>query len=685
MRPTWQELLDGIKPSPITTWEQEAMDKLQPGQYDIYWKKIDAFLDEAREVFTRTGISSMLISGDVSVCIYTSQGDLVGTSCGATIHAVVAQSSIKWIIKNYQNDPTVGIYEGDIFYVGDILYGCIHNLDQYLFMPVFNDEKLIAWVGGHVHEPETGGVEPGGMSPAAKSRHYEGMLLPPLKIGVNYRLKSDLMELMTNFISRAPRMQRIDVMARATGADRMRIRIQELAREKGNDFVVGLFRRMIQVAEEGVKSKIKELTDGVYRVAIFDDTVGYAEGLNRAKLSLIKKDDHITFDFTGTSPENEGSYNAMPHIVVGMANISLWGFYFHEIPMSAGAYSSFDWIIPEGSVFNCHPEAASSNSPVLCGLVMSAFPICFSKLCFDSNIKYAVGATHANMGMGIVIAGVNQYGMPFAELLGGPLNSEGGGARYNMDGIDTFGFSWCLAGRAPDVEHDEVENPISIISFRQQKDTGGAGKYRGGCSSQIMLTPHEVPWLAFNSISSGSRVKKTAGLFGGYVGSTQPGIQVTNTNYLEKMASGDRDLPVDIEDLISSRSITGKYSFECNTRATRILQPGDIFCLAGAGGGGYGDVLERDAEAVMDDIKNDLISHWTAQNVYRVAYDSDTLIVDHEETEQLRQAFREERKELGKTYDEFMQEWSELKPPEEALKFYGSWPDAEKVQEIVRI
>ncbi|MDY7038687.1 MAG: hydantoinase B/oxoprolinase family protein, partial [Thermodesulfobacteriota bacterium] len=221
--------------------------------------------------------------------------------------------------------------------------------------------------------------------------------------------------------------------------------------------------------------------------------------------------------------------------------------------------------------------------------------------------------------------------------------------------------------------------------FRQQRDTSGPGKYRGGSGAEMLLTPHQVPWLAFNSISSGSRVKQTSGLFGGYIGSTSPGVQVTGTNYFEKLASGDKDLPVNLEELVSFRSIKGNYSFESTIRSTRVLQPGDIFCLAGAGGGGYGDVLERDPDAVMEDIKNGIISHWTAQNVYMVAYDPDSQIVDHKKTDQLRSNFREERKRIGKKYDEFMQEWSKQKPPEEALKFYGSWPDAKKLTEIIRI
>ena len=78
------------------------------------------------------------------------------------------------------------------------------------------------------------------------------------------------------------------------------------------------------------------------------------------------------------------------------------------------------------------------------------------------------------------------------------------------------------------------------------------------------------------------------------------------------------------------------------------------------------------------------LSQWTADNVYHVAYDPETLEVDHEKTEELRRRERERRKEQGQRYEEFEREWSQKRLPEAALKHYGSWPDAKKVRDIIR-
>jgi hypothetical protein len=115
------------------------------------------------------------------------------------------------------------------------------------------------------------------------------------------------------------------------------------------------------------------------------------------------------------------------------------------------------------------------------------------------------------------------------------------------------------------------------------------------------------------------------------------------------------------------------------------MENGDLWVVFSGGGGGYGDVLERDPGAVMDDLRKEVVSHWSAENVYHVAYDHENLEVDEEKTKQLRQKEREDRVSRGMTWDEFEKEWSQLRPPEEILEYYGSWPDARKTREIIRM
>ena len=193
-----------------------------PGDYEIYSENVNLMLQEGKEVMTKMGISSMLHSGDTLVAIYTARGDLVSAVLGTYLHSVTGQVPIKFILDRFADDPSVGVGEGDIYYCNEALYGGIHNPDQFALMPVFSEGELVGWVVSGAHQSETGGSEPGGEVTQAHTRHDEGMKLTPIKIGEGYRLRNDLLLMMENFISRAPRMQVTDVKARVAACDRVR-------------------------------------------------------------------------------------------------------------------------------------------------------------------------------------------------------------------------------------------------------------------------------------------------------------------------------------------------------------------------------------------------------------------------------------------------------------------------------
>ena len=270
--PTDQEKLAAIKVTPASEEELAAVEALSPGDYEIGFQRTNDILDEALEVFQRSSRSSMGVAGDVMCAIFSASGDLVNAAAGTYLHAIIQPIIIKYILKNYSENP--GIKEGDIWMANDALYGGIHNPDQVIVVPIFHEGKLIAWAGAANHTTETGASEPGGMPVSATSRFLEGMNLPPSKIGENHQIRNDWQELLTAFGIRAPQMIVTDAKARATAADRIRTRVIELADREGQQFVVGILRRMLQVAEEGARERISSWLDGTYRSANFADSVG---------------------------------------------------------------------------------------------------------------------------------------------------------------------------------------------------------------------------------------------------------------------------------------------------------------------------------------------------------------------------------------------------------------------------
>ena len=249
--PTLEEKLAALKVSKATDYERKCADTVAAGDYEIGVQRTADILDECYEIFMRSSRSSMGVAGDSIVAMFNAAGDLVNASAGTYLHAVIPPIVIKYIIARHSTNP--GINDGDIWYTNDALYGGIHNPDQVALMPVFFQGELVAWTAALSHTTETGAIEPGGMPLAAKSRFEEGMNLPPMRVGTNFRINNDVLEMFAAFGIRAEANVTVDMRARATTADRVRVRLLEMFEREGKEFVVGLMRRMLDEAEAGAR------------------------------------------------------------------------------------------------------------------------------------------------------------------------------------------------------------------------------------------------------------------------------------------------------------------------------------------------------------------------------------------------------------------------------------------------
>lgn len=678
----------GIKPETPSEEELAAAASLRVGDYEIFSENLVLIAQEGKEVMTKMGISSMLHSGDTMVGIYTAAGDLVTTVCGTLLHSVTGQIPIKFIIKHFSEDPSVGVREGDVFYTNEALYGGIHNPDQFALMPVFVGEELLCWVVSGAHQSETGGSEPGGEIPAAKTRHDEGMKLTPIKIGENYRLRTDLLNMMENFISRAPRMQVTDVKARVAACDRVRLRVQEMAARRSTTTLKGLFRKMIQETSAGVSQRISRWVDGTYRHNVFMDTTGHEDSLLRASITLKVKDGKISVSFDGSSPEHEGSYNAFASVIRAHCAVNLFEFPFNDFPISSGMMEHIDISVPKGSFLDASPEAAISCSPLVGGLVFPLLGVVLSKAMYSSEQRSQVCGYTSSSASAVMVSGTNQHGVRVTDFMGFPLNAYGLGARCDQDGVDVFGFPHGPWGKAPDVEDIESEFPLLHLYQRQMTDTCGYGKYRGGGGATIAYVVRGAPYVAFTSSQKESKFPAHNGLFGGYSMSTLPGIQVRGTDVLDRMAAGDPNIPAnDFELAVAQKNGTlgGEVIMEHQTRGIRILAEGDILAASTQGSGGYGDVLERDPQSVADDLQKQAITIGVARDVFGVVVDPLRFSVDVDATTARRAVLRQSRRDKAKPYDQWVKNWGTGRPPEQALKWFGTWPEGKPNRDVVRI
>ncbi|HZQ25528.1 MAG TPA: hydantoinase B/oxoprolinase family protein [Terriglobales bacterium] len=681
--PTLAEKLEWLKPAPATDFEQECANGIRAGDYEIGVQITNDILDEAMEIFVRSSRSYFGVSGDSMVAIFTAEGDLINASCGTYLHAIIQPIIIKFILKYYKENP--GIHDGDIFYTNDALYGGIHNPDQVAIMPVFHGSRLIAWATAALHTTETGAIEPGGMPVSAKSRFEEGMNLPPIKIGENFKLRNDFLEFYSVYGLRAPAMFISDLRARCTTADRVRVRLLEQVEKRGVEFIVGLMRRMLDVAQAGAFQKVKSLPDGKFRSVVFNDAIGWTPALVRScYLTLIKSGDRLTFDFTGTSPENPSSYNVHTQAVVGHLANFMYEYFFHDLPICSSTFAPIDFVFPENIILNPDKLAATSCCVYIGMQCRCATHNCFAKMMFSTAQWGQVASAPGSQHTAQICSGHSQWNLAVSDVLSFSLNTQGQGGRAASDGMDAYGFAWCAFGRAPDCEQVEGELPLTVTLSQHWKDSSGPGLNRGGSGAVQQWMIHKVPAMLSLCMGNGSKVPLGQPLFGGYASAPIPGISVRKADLLARMQAGDPGVTLDHRSILEKRDIKGDWTFELIARTPSVYSEGDLLFGFSGGGPGYGDPLERPPEAVVEDLKKNIISEWTAENVYRVAQDSETRRVDARRTEEMRAKERKGRLARGKTYEAFMKEWNQQSPPKDILQWYGSWPDAKATAPIFR-
>jgi N-methylhydantoinase B len=225
--------------------------------------------------------------------------------------------------------------------------------------------------------------------------------------------------------------------------------------------------------------------------------------------------------------------------------------------------------------------------------------------------------------------GVDQWGERFGYLLLDPMVGAIGAFSFR-DGIATGGQVRSPICRIGNVEHNEQSFPILTLYRRENTDSGGAGRYRGGNSAITAFVPHGTAEIEHETESSGAAIPTAPGLAAGYPACTNAYEFKRGTDILDWFRA--RRLPGDIKDLNGQDELL-------QLRQTDIRQgPSDVYAVAFAAGAGYGDPIERDPEAVRHDVEVGDISRAAARDVFRVVLvgDGDDPQVDQAATAALR-------------------------------------------------
>lgn len=677
------EIMRNHSIQPRSKMEEAALaQKLDPHQVHHVRGLINAALSEAFTMVNQMGAAPGAKWGDLVTGIYTAQGDLAMIAPhGIIAFAACCFYPIRFIIKNWIDDSTVGVKDGDGFIHNDARYGGVHNTDQSMMMPLYWKGELICWLSSTIHEGENGACEPGGMPAAAESKYDEGIKMSPFKVVENFKLKRDLVTFLQNSV-RDPKLQLEDMKVKLHAVMRLRERVLTILDQFGKDLLVGTLRSHLEDTETEMRRRIAEMPDGTTRVLQFMDSSLRENCLQKISLAITVKGDRMICDFRGTAPQfmnrsvntNIASFKAA--LCTGLLQ-NIWP----DLPHTMAVLSPIEIISDRNSIIDAEGEMPQAMSLMPMFKACVAWTIPMNKFNYSVPTKYsAVIASQYDQAATFIYGGLTQHGDVTGNFCG-DINGNGQGARSHADGEHSvspvFGFM-CDSG-----EHEINEEDTPIIRLGAQriaKDRVAWGKYRGGMGYEQIATARGSGMWGFMTGCEGSKFPSAQGLFGGYSCPSYQLMKIKGINIFEELKKDPNIVEVfDIVTLMNEQPIKGgQYSSNDMGMTFELCNEGEIYMICQGSGGGYGDVLERDPELVMKDLREDLMSHGNAHDIYKVVYDEANLVVDVEATAELRAAARRERIARSKPYDEFVAEWVTPEPPAH-LPYFGSWNDNTKI------
>ena len=630
------ELAAGLPESlPVHSVSQEQIDALDPLTYEVVRHRLWSVTEEMGDALQRMSGSPIVTDAndfDFAICDEIGQEVQVGLYNTMLVGAV--DLAIYWTLQNRVANP--GIREGDMFLCNDPwVGGGLHQNDVIVYQPVFHDGKLFAWTSAICHEPDLGGVGLGSFSPAAQDVFSEALPTPPVKVVRGFELQEDVADLWVRR-SRVPMLVSLDLRAKVGANTVGRKRLHEVIEQYGADTVKAVMKRMMADAESRLRGKLAGLPDGTWKATGYQDQSHEGDrGIHKITVAMTKAGDRLTFDFTGTGPQ-AGVINCTYAGMRGGVMLALLPMLANDIPWSAGGLMRcFDLVSEEGTINNASFPAAVGRGPIgpawLTGTLVAE---CLSQLLDCSpNLGQNVQAACCGTWDTAVIAGLDQRGpvpVPFLNVMMEPM-AGGYGARPGTDGMDTGGLFCIPMGRVPDVEMSEFLYPLLTLWRREEPDSGGPGRQRGGVGASLALALHGSHFPAgLVFASAGKAVAQNGGLAGGYPGNTGLEVLVRGTDVQAALAGGR--IPQTVADFGGDPEIVPCY-------AQSYLAPGEVLYMNWQGGGGYGDPLRRDADAVAEDVREFKVTAQAAADLYGVVLSGDGT-VDAAATQARREAVR---------------------------------------------
>ena len=563
---------------------------IDPIELELFKHAVFTIADEMAVTVIRTSYSSVVRDNmDFSTAIADHHGHVVAQGLTIAGHLGSIPSALAAVLERYGD----AMAPGDLFLLNDPYSGGMHLPDIFVFQPIFDGDQIVAFAATVCHHTDVGGRVAGSNAADSTEIYQEGLRIPPLRLYEGNRINETLEALIKQNV-RMPDHVFGDLRAQVAACRVAERYVRSLCDDMGGDTVMRFMKETMDYSERMTRQAISGLPDGVFEFEdwIDDDGVVPDQPI-RLHVAFTKKGDTLRADWSGSAPQVKGAINSTLSYTSAATYCAVRSILDGDIPENDGMCRAIEVVAPPGSIVNVLPPGPCAARG-LTGFRM--LDCAFGALARMAPEK--VFAASDGGVTGISVGGYREDRSPFVYV---EFLSAAWGGRPGADGPD--GISNLLSNLTlPSAEAIEARHPIEVICCEFVPDTAGAGRFRGGCSLRRRLRFLEGEGTL--QMRADRQVFRPYGLAGGHAG----------TFSRNAIASGE-----------TTRVLPGKV--------TVTIRQDDIISHETAGAGGWGDPLERHPEAVLVDIRDDLVSSAFARDVYGVVIDGARWTVDGGATE----------------------------------------------------
>ncbi|MET7477933.1 hydantoinase B/oxoprolinase family protein [Streptomyces sp. NPDC005648] len=417
---------------------------------------------------------------DFSCALFDPDGNLVANAPHIPVHLGSMGTSVKEVV--HRRGPAMR--PGDTYAVNDPYHGGTHLPDVTVITPVFDTQgdRILFYVASRGHHAEIGGIAPGSMPANSRTIEEEGVLFDNWLLAEAGRFREEeTLRLLTEapYPSRNPKTNLADLRAQIAANQKGVDEVARMIENFGLDVVQAYMRHVQDNAEEAVRRVIDALDDGEYAYETDSGAV------IRVRVRVDRENRSATVDFTGTSPQLAGNFNA-PFAVVNAAVLYVFRtLVADDIPLNDGCLRPLDIVVPPGSMLSPEPPSA-----VVAGNVETSQAI-------TGALYAALGVQAEGSGtMNNVTFGNERH--QYYETV-----ASGSGAGDGFPGAPVV-QTHMTNSRLTDPEVLEWRLPVQLDEFAVRRGSGGAGRWRGGDGAVRRIRFHEP--MTVSTLSQHRRV-----------------------------------------------------------------------------------------------------------------------------------------------------------------------------------